>query len=66
MKQRPTTACLSIKLAKLVAVGPLVLTAGNSGATTMRAPATGFRGAMALYPSCRTQAAGVGYRPYAP
>lgn len=29
-------------------------------------PASGFRAALAIYPSCRTQAAESGYRPYAP
>jgi len=29
-------------------------------------PVTGFRAALAIYPSCRVQAAEAGYRPYAP
>lgn len=29
-------------------------------------PASGFRAALAIYPSCRTQAAESGYKPYAP
>lgn len=35
---------------------------GLQGAT----PETGFRAALAMYPSCRTQAADADYRPYAP